>query len=252
VSYIKKEQKHEFAIFSKQELITKNTEIILGDPTIVHRILNVLRLQIGEQMIVFDNQRALTLELTYITKKNITALVKNSQIIEFVKPAITVVIPILKLENLEQAVYNAVELGATEIQLLTTAKSYPIKEAVLEKRIPAILHAAAELSKNFAIPHLVPPCTLDTFLEVYNKLQHKILIFFDPEGSALQDCLQKLSCSQQQSLFLLVGPEGDLTVAEKEKVQKAGAIFCALTPTVLRAFQAITVGLGVMRAWFNK
>lgn len=251
-NYTKKEQKHEFAVFSKQELVVKDKKIILADSVMVHRISNVLRLKVGEQIIAFDDQQAYTLELQDISKKNIITVVKNTQKIEFLRPSITVALPLLKLENLEQAVYNAVELGATEIQLLSTAKSYHIKQAVLEKRLPALLQAAAELSKNFAIPKLTPPRTLESFLDSCRQDTNTTLVFFDPEGKSLSSCLQQLSVKSTNSFFLLVGPEGDLTMAEKEKVQKAGAIFCALTPTVLRAFQAMTLGLGTFRCWLDR
>ena len=48
-------------------------------------------------------------------------------------------------------------------------------------------------------------------------------------------------------IFLLWGPEGDLTSTEKQQVLTAGFQFSKLTPTVLRASQAVAVGLGLIR-----
>ena len=47
---------------------------------------------------------------------------------------------------------------------------------------------------------------------------------------------------------MLVGPEGDLTHEEKQFVDDHGFIFCKLTPTIMRAHQAVAVGLGVLRS----
>jgi RsmE family RNA methyltransferase len=47
---------------------------------------------------------------------------------------------------------------------------------------------------------------------------------------------------------LFVGPEGDLTDQEKVLLKQNGFIFCALTPTILRACEAIALGAGVVRS----
>ena len=47
--------------------------------------------------------------------------------------------------------------------------------------------------------------------------------------------------------MLLIGPEGDLALQEKELV--AGKMqFCALTPTILRASQAAALSIGIVRS----
>jgi 16S rRNA U1498 N3-methylase RsmE len=48
--------------------------------------------------------------------------------------------------------------------------------------------------------------------------------------------------------ILFAGPEGDLLDAEKFLLQKVDFHFVRLTPTVLRAQQAITLGAGLVRS----
>ncbi len=47
----------------------------------------------------------------------------------------------------------------------------------------------------------------------------------------------------------VIGPEGDLTKEEKAYLKEQGFLFCALTPTVLRAQQAVALGLGILRSY---
>jgi 16S rRNA U1498 N3-methylase RsmE len=46
----------------------------------------------------------------------------------------------------------------------------------------------------------------------------------------------------------MVGPEGDLAATEKTELKRAQFTFCALTPTVLRAVDAIRIGAGMLRS----
>ncbi len=72
-------------------------------------------------------------------------------------------------------------------------------------------------------------------------------IFFDPEGMPLKELLATLN--PEETLVGCTGPAGDLTHEEKSWLREQGFEFCALTPTVLRAEQALTVGLGVLRSY---
>lgn len=53
------------------------------------------------------------------------------------------------------------------------------------------------------------------------------------------------------AIIACAGPEGDLTYEEKMQLTEDGFAFCALTPTVLRAQQAIAIGLGAIRSYLN-
>jgi len=76
-------------------------------------------------------------------------------------------------------------------------------------------------------------------------------IFCDPTGTDLWTVLKEAHAESPESLTLLVGPEGDLTGEEKELVRSSGFTFCALTPTVLRAHQAVSLITGIIRSVFK-
>ncbi len=60
--------------------------------------------------------------------------------------------------------------------------------------------------------------------------------------------MNEIGAQNSDALVICSGPEGDLTCEEKRMLADANFLFCALTPTVLRAQQAVAVGLGSFRS----
>jgi 16S rRNA (uracil1498-N3)-methyltransferase len=236
---MKKRQVHEFALYVKQ-LPAESKELTITDKGMVHRITHVLRLGVAESVILFNQQHHIRFTLTKSSKNQVTGTTDALQNNTFYKPAVTLILPVLKKDALEAAVYGAVECGVTTIQLVTTQKVQRKWGAAKEcERLERIVIAAAEQSKCFAFANIVGPVSLQDALQ---KCEGTQLLFADPAGKSLQKITQ--DCA------VLVGPEGDLTESEKELVKTAGAEFFKLTPTVLRAQQAAVLSVGVLRTLF--
>lgn len=241
---------HEFALHVPELskiLIKKGSKdfeptLTLAEQELVKRIKHVLRLEAGEQCILFDRTYHAEVVLTAVSK-TVQCTVKNYTSNKQLEPKITCLLPLLKREALTDAIYAATELGATEIQLVITEKIQ--RQAHDQERLERIVIAAAEQSKNFALPTLVSPQLLSDSIA---KLVVSTRIFFDPQGNNLYNTITQLKKKEPENIVLLIGPEGDLSEKEKEFIKQQGFEFCALTPTVLRAPQALTVGLGALRS----
>ena len=72
-------------------------------------------------------------------------------------------------------------------------------------------------------------------------------LFFDVDGQPLLQAAQQL-VDAHATYTLFVGPEADLTDGEKEQLKKSGWSVIRLTPTVLRAQQAIVLAAGAIRS----
>lgn len=107
--------------------------------------------------------------------------------------------------------------------------------------------AAAEQSKQYALPQVLPIIPLEMWL-MKAQVPATIKLFFDPQGIPLRDAFALIEQQKIHRLIALAGPEGDLTYEEKLMVTDQGFVFCALTPTVLRAQQAVAIGLGALRS----
>ncbi len=151
----------------------------------------------------------------------------------------------LKRDALEDALYACVELGANIVQLVFTEKVHRSWGGQKElERLQRIIIAAAEQSKNFAIPVLSEPVQLDALS--FNVSDTHIL--FEPSGGSLPEILETVQ--KPKKLVLAIGPEADLSQREKNFLINNGFILCKLTSTILRARQAVVLGLGIFRSFF--
>lgn len=212
----------------------------LTDVDMLHRISTVLRMQIGDELLFFNEGFFARVRIEVVTKKQL-----NCSVIEVGKqsplePILTLGLPLLKREALEEAVYAATELGVQKIALLITEKSRKQLHPHELERLNRIMVAACEQAKYFYLPWLNSPAQLLNFLTVERNF-----IFCDPTGEPFSMLMQ--NNEHTQNYTILIGPEGDLTHAEKELLKK-NAQFIRLTPTILRVPQAVTVALGNLRS----
>ena len=162
------------------------------------------------------------------------------------QPTVIFFLPLLKRDALEAALYSLVELGASEIRLMRTQKTQRVWGGAKEfDRLRTIMIAAAEQSKQYITPTLHEPQLFD---EIVKELDGTSCLFFDPQGADLFPVLQKFRKNMPQTISLMIGPEADVTSDEKQLLQEHGATFCRLTPTILRAQQAVAVSLGIIRS----
>jgi len=246
-------QKHEFALYIESLSIllqekSFDSSVIFTDEKLFHRVVNVLRLRVGQECIFFDQKMYITAQIkAFVGKKQIHITVQATQQTVSLYPTVTFLLPVLKRDDLESALYVLTEMGVNTIQLVFTHKS--VNQWSFDRdreRVQRIIIAAAEQSKNFAYPYVKEPIPLDLALKQYKDVSTKI--FFDPQGEEMFTVMQSVYSAQPEHILLLVGPEGDLKIEEKEMIQINNFIFCALTPTVIRAAQAASLAAGLVRS----
>jgi RsmE family RNA methyltransferase len=242
---------HEFAIFVP-ELSRKLAPIIMiTDRDCVTRIRSVLRLGVGDQCVLFDAALHIQVTIHAIHKDFINVLPIKQAPNPVLTPPIMMFLPVLKQEDLADAVGMLTACGVSAIQLMYTEKTQRIWSDKYMLRLERLIIAAAEQSKQFKLPHIFPPVALhDLMTKPSVTATRSRYIFFDPTGMPLAQVVQKVQETERAaiSLVLIVGPEGDLTVDEKELLRHHDVLFCALTKTVLRASLAATLGVGAFRS----
>lgn len=243
---------HIFALLAPQEYqplteFRSKKSLIITNKDFYFRVCTILRLRGGESCIIFDRHHHIICILETITKKEIIFTISGFSENVSYKPSIICCIPLLKHEALETFIDSATQLGATTIQLITTQKAHrsTIQAKELE-RLQRIVQAAAEQSKNFSYPLIEAPKSLEQLS--YENLT----IFLDAAGQPCLDIISSYTLTQPSTITLLIGPEGDLTVHEKQLLIAKNVTFMALTPTILRAEQAAALALGILRATLIK
>jgi len=241
-----RQSKHQFAFYSIdffEELVCKNSIFILNEQELVHRALRVIKLSKGDSFIIFNQAQHVELEIVSCTKKEITVLVLSCQKNNVFKRQITFLLPLLKKEALEAAVYSLTEIGVNVIQLVMTQKSR--KAAISDremKRLNKIIIAAAEQSKNYNFPVINQPVHLPVYLESISSTSQRVL--FDELGKSFFEVKKSIS---ENKLYLTVGPEGGLSDQELSLLQQHDFVVCSLTKTVLRSLQAVAIGSALFR-----
>jgi len=246
--------KHLFAFYYaelsllKQQLLP-NAQLFLDDKELYHRIVKVLRIAPGEQITLFDRHINTITQLNTIDKKHFSITVISKDNNKLPHPSITMFVPILKKEALELVFYAMVEMGATEYQLVITQKAARAWGGPKEhERLQKIMIAAAEQSKNFALPITRSnPQVLTDVLSSLSITQGNF-IFLDPDGQLLIADLNNNTFKASLPYYLFFGPEGDLTSQEKKLLGQHKFQFYRLTPTILRSWQAASLGLGILRS----
>lgn len=245
-----KDKKHEFALYveslSSQTAKMLNQEITISDEQLMHRMKNVLRLQPGDKCVFFDRYvEAWVCLVAFVGKKHVQIAVESVEKTLFLQPTITFMLPLLKRDDYQSALYSLAEVGVSVIQLVFTQKTGHQWSDKDNERAQRIVIGAAEQSKNFAYPEIKEPISLESALNQYANQQG---IFFDAQGKGCFEVMQELHKINPKNIVLLIGPEGDLTIEEKKMVKKSGFDFCALTPTVVRSVQAAALGAGLVRS----
>lgn len=244
-------EKHNFALFYPETTEKKRGKLCTigavgstsSDKELVHRIFHVLRLTADEELVLFDEKTALHVTIVESSKKQVICQIDASHDIVPLDPAIDWLLPLLEKAAFEQTFNALTVLGARKITPILTHKSRA-QAACSEERIRRLMIAAAEQSKQLALPQLKAPVDLEKALR-QTKTTHKIL--FHQTGMPTFDLLSKMR-KTPGDITCLIGPEGDLTGEELTACEEAGFVQCNLGPSVLESWHAASLAMGIMRA----
>ncbi len=154
------------------------------------------------------------------------------------------VLALIKPDKMDFAIQKAVELGVNAIQPINTERSViQIKANRLEKKIQhwrGVIISACEQSGRTHIPELLPPISLQDYLEQpINTLR---LVMLPTAIQTLKNVALKEEC-----VDLLIGPEGGYTDAEEALLDDNNICRITFGPRILRAETAVVAGLTALQ-----
>lgn len=246
----KQNKKHIFSLYTpnlSEHILLDDGTCVIKDEILAHRMRHVLRLVENDVIYLFSNNIVVYGVIIAIEKKSIVIKIKEKKIMSDFQKKIKIYIPLLKKEALEEAVYNATEMGVSEIQLIKTEYS---RKAITDHeftRLQKIIITGCEQAKRFNIPKLHPLISLQTL----NKKEQEMYIWFDPDGKSLFSLCLSLEEIKPNIISIFIGPEADFSATEKEKLCQISEKY-TLTPTVLRSRSAVALGIGVVRSILSK
>jgi len=220
---------------------------------LAHQLANVLRLSVGDTLIVLDNRgNEFDVVLTAVQSKVAAGSVVAQRInrAEPTKP-ITLYQCSLKADKFEWVLQKGTELGVTAFVPVISQRSVVRPAAALQKkygRWQAILREAAEQCGRGRIPQLLTPLNLPAALTHATALR---LLPWEAEqqtapllaGEAIQRQIHAAA-----AVNLLIGPEGGIAAAEASAAQAHGWQTVSLGPRILRAETAALASIAQITA----
>lgn len=151
-----------------------------------------------------------------------------------------------KGDRMEYAVQKAVELGVSEITLLTSARcDVKLDGERFEKKrehLQMVAVAASEQAGRVRVPAVNPPRELAKWVAT---VEAELKLVLHPAGGSAG------LPARCRSVALLIGPEGGLTAEEVAAAQAGGFLAFTLGPRVLRTETAPAAALALMQARYG-
>lgn len=210
-----------------------------------HHISHVMRCKRGDELIVtgFSGVSYLT-EIVEFTKKE--AILQIKKRLETIQTTLNISLAqaLIKRDAFELVLQKTTELGVKEIYPLSTRNSIVKIDDFSKKkaRYQAIVKEASEQSERDQMPIIHDLHSLQDL--PFNQYDIVLIAFAREESRNLNEILSKIH--DNQSVLILIGPEGGFTDAEIEYCKSKGTLI-SLGNTILRSETAAIFAISVFR-----
>ena len=215
------------------------------DPQQTHYLINVLRMQPGTQLLVFNGVDGEWLaSLAEVTRKKVRLSLMTQVRPQPAQSDLVYCFAPLKQGRLDYLVQKAVEMGAGVLQPVLTQHTQMSNIGI--DRIRANVIEAAEQCGILAIPEVREVVKLDRLIWEWEPGRR--LIFCD-EGAETNNPVPALQGIAEQKLGLLIGPEGGFSEEERQQLRALPYVTpIPLGPRILRADTAAVAAMAVIQA----
>jgi 16S rRNA (uracil1498-N3)-methyltransferase len=216
----------------------------------VRHIRRVLRLKVGDRLILFDGS-AKEYEGIIVEESPSSVVMKVENISSPAKESpleITLAQSLLKGEKMEYLIQKATELGTKRIIPFFSSRSVPLldKSQRLRRyhRWEKIAIEACKQCGRIAVPKVEP---LQDYSEMLGMAPSETLrlILWEKKGQGLKEVLK--GSKGRTEIFFVVGPEGGMSDEEVGEAGKAGFIPITLGKRILRSETAGLCLLSVLQ-----
>jgi 16S rRNA (uracil1498-N3)-methyltransferase len=230
------------------QALKSEQEIVLAKDA-AHYLINVLRLRVGAELVLFNGEGGeYTARLIVADKKAAKLKLLESQDIERESSLeLTLVQAISRPEHMNYTIQKAVELGVTRIVPLISKRSPPIDKTKINKREQhwqKIIISACEQCGRNRLPILDQVQTFSEYLADKNQLEHSIVLA--PKANHRISTLKI-----DKKINVLIGAEGGLTEEEIQQAIQAGYLDVSLGSRILRTETAAIAMLALCQGFWG-
>jgi len=175
-----------------------------------HYLSKVMRINIGQSFFLFNQSGEWEAKIKEINKGIVEFSVIKKLRSSNNEREIWLAFAPIKLNYLNLMIQKATELGVTRFIPILTERT--IVRKLNDKRLNKIIIESSEQSNRLKVPKLEKILKLNEFLKLN---QNTNIIFGD-----LNTDNSKINFKSSEPLCILIGPEGDFTVKERENILK--------------------------------
>lgn len=227
------------------ENLAPEHQVIL-DPAISHYLARVLRVVVGQPLVLFNGDGydyAATVERA--NKNGILASISARLPAIAESPLHTTLVQSLaRGERMDYALQKATELGVTVIQPVETVRTeVRLKAEKVDARMghwQKVLISACEQCGRARLPELRPPLDLMAWASTATEGQRLVMT----PGASVS--LSQVGLSD--AIELLVGPEGGFEEQERELLQRSGVQAVSMGLRILRTETAGPAALAILQS----
>lgn len=226
------------------EDLSEGAQILLAAEQ-AHYVANVLRMQVGGSLLLFNGRDGEWLahrieghkrEVRFAAERQLRAQPPATDLEYAFAP--------LKHARLDYMIQKAVEMGAGQLTPVITR--YTQVTRVNTERMRANAVEAAEQCGILALPTVREPLALEKWLAALPP--ERVLVFCD-ESAALSDPIAALKTAAPGPMSVLIGPEGGFASEERRMLHAhPGVVVLSLGPRILRADTAAVAALTLAQA----
>ena len=218
-------------------------QVVITDP-IAHQIRNVLRMEVGQHIVVLDNSGLeYEVALAHLERGQVLGRIETKRpSVHEPRTHITLYPSLMKRDKFEFVLQKATEVGVSRIvpiisqrSLVQTAELKPNKQA----RWQRILTEAAEQCQRGRIPELHTPLKFNQAISQSPNFSISI-IAYESGGVDLKTAVNQPP-SSSATIALFIGPEGGYDPSEIQLAQEHGIIPISLGSRILRAETAAII-----------
>ncbi len=207
-----------------------------------HYLFKVMRVNIGQSFSLFNQSGEWEAKIKEINKGIVEFLVIKKLRSSNNEREIWLAFSPIKLNYLNLMIQKATELGITKFIPIITERT--IVRKLNDKRLNKIIIEASEQSNRLKVPKLEKILKLNEFLRLN---QNTSIIFGD-----LNTDNSKINFKSSGPLCILIGPEGDFTLKERENILKLKKLIpLKINKNILRSETAAISALSIINYCLN-
>ncbi len=224
----------------------RNGEAEISGDEALH-LTRVLRVETGQRYEISDNGNAYVAEITSVRKQHVTFRLLERLPLRPPPVRLLLYAALIKFDHFEWMIEKATELGVERIVPIRAERTERGLDQAAAKRLERWRRIGVEASQQSRRDHLPAVQELADFEDVLASDARWRFACDEEAGAPLLSCAPD-ERRPEDTVAVLIGPEGGWTDRERENFRAAGWQSASLGPQILRAETAAIAALSILSA----